>query len=69
MDCLTGCKECDWLSGLPIISASGEILQGWKQKLVSGKIFMSSCSPLAWPQGGEKGVAWILAEGAPRTEG
>ena len=38
MDRLTWCKECDWLSGLPIISASGERLQGWKQKLVSGKI-------------------------------
>lgn len=55
MDCLTGCKECDWLSGLPIISTSGERLQGWKQKLVSGKI---SCIPqstgqaLGWGEGG-----------------
>lgn len=38
MDRLTCCKECDRLPGLTIISASGESLQGWKQKPVSGKI-------------------------------
>lgn len=43
----TWCKECDWLSGLPIISASGERLQGWKQKLVSSKNLLHPA--VHWP--------------------